>query len=113
MSSCIKLNHSVPFSRCLALLEGEQMPTYRAERWLIETVVAVIIFLVFSGAAMARDYTPTECPVVANTDSGIYHTRSSLNYRMMLQENKNKKKDNRKCFKTELEAKMAGYRKAK
>jgi hypothetical protein len=36
-----------------------------------------------------------------------------MHYRMMLKENKNKNKDNRKCFKTERGASLAGYRKSK
>ena len=82
-------------------------------RYIVTFTVAGVI-LAFPCAGIARDYIPAECPVVVNTESGIYHTRRSANYRMMLLENKGKgMKDNRKCFKTELEAKTAGYRKAK
>ncbi len=90
------------------------MVTHSVVRRYTAIVAVAGVILVFPCAGIARDYTPAECPVVANTESGIYHTRSSMNYRMMLQENKDKRrKDNRKCFKTELEAKTAGYRKAK
>ncbi len=84
----------------------------RVQRLAAIGVAACVAFaLPLSG--YARDYTPEECPIVGNTKTGIYHTRGGMNYRMMLQENKSKKKDNRRCFKSELEAKMAGYRKAK
>lgn len=65
----------------------------------------------------AKDYTPDECPVVGNTESGIYHVPGGLNYRRMLVENKDvkqgKRRDNRKCFRTEEDAKKDGYRKSK
>ena len=67
--------------------------------------------------AAAKDYTPDECPVVGNTESGIYHVPGGLHYSEMLRENKDvkegKKKDNRQCFGTEQDAKKAGYRKSK
>jgi hypothetical protein len=70
-----------------------------------------------SAAVYAKDYTPDECPVVGNTESGIYHVPGGLNYRRMLVENKavkeGKRRDNRKCFRTEEEAKKDGYRKSK
>lgn len=82
--------------------------------------LSIIVLLVVTGTwaiaptvAHARNYIPAECPVVANTQSGIYHAPDNMHYRMMLKENKNKKKDNRKCFKTERDAVMAGYRKSK
>jgi hypothetical protein len=59
----------------------------------------------------ARDYTPQECPVVGNKNSGIYHTPGGRHYRQMLQENK--RGDNRACFRTEEAARAAGYRKSK
>lgn len=74
--------------------------------------VALALILLIN-IAEARNYTSTECPVVANTESGIYHTPGSLHYRMMLKQNKNKKRDNRKCFRTKTDAKVAGYRKSR
>lgn len=80
----------------------------------IPILVVVVLGACVLGAAVAhaRDYRPAECPVVANTQSGIYHTPENMHYRMMLKQNKNKK-DNRKCFRTERDARAAGYRKSK
>lgn len=59
----------------------------------------------------ARDFTPKECPVIGNKDSGIYHMPGGTHYHRMLQENM--QKDNRVCFPNEQAAKAAGYRKSK
>jgi hypothetical protein len=76
---------------------------------LISTLVTLA--LLFSGAALAKDFTPNECPVVGNTSSMIYHTQGQKYYDRML--TRNKGKDNRRCFKTEQEAQKQGYRKSK
>lgn len=60
----------------------------------------------------AKDYTRQECPVIGNADSGIYHTSGSDSYRKLLKGNR-KGEDNRVCFKTEMEARNAGYRKSR
>ncbi len=62
--------------------------------------------------AAAKDYTRQECPVVGNAGSGIYHTPASDSYRKLLKENP-RGEDNRICFKTEQEARDAGYRKSR
>lgn len=69
-----------------------------------------ILLLVFCFKTFAADYTPTECPVVGNTKSKIYHIPGKKSYAKMLRQNK--AGDNRKCFKTENEASEAGFRKA-
>ena len=63
-------------------------------------------------AATARDYTRHECPVIGNASSGIYHTPASDSYRKLLKENP-QGEDNRICFRTEPEARNAGYRKSR
>ena len=55
-------------------------------------------------------FTENECPVVGNSDTHIYHLPGDRNYGQMLEENKDKKKDNRVCFKSRVEAEKAGYR---
>jgi hypothetical protein len=78
--------------------------------------MAMVLVLLLSSLrpliSSARDFSPEECPVVGNTNSKIYHTQGGLNYRRMLQENKNGA-DNRECFQTEKAAQDAGYRKSK
>jgi hypothetical protein len=65
----------------------------------------------------AKDYTPDECPVVGNKESGIYHVPGGLNYEQMLRENQEVKdggkRDNRECFRNEEDAEKAGYRASK
>jgi len=65
-----------------------------------------------SMSVAAKDYTRRECPVIGNADSGIYHTPASDSYRKLLKGNQNGS-DNRICFKTEQEARDAGYRKSR
>ena len=55
----------------------------------------------------------SECPVVGNSASRIYHLPGDSNYGQMLEENKNKKRDNRVCFSSRAEAEMAGYRRSR
>lgn len=76
--------------------------------------ILVIIFMIFFfglQSSQAKDYTPTNCPVVGNTNSYIYHVPGGSHYAKMLRQNRYS--DNRKCFKTEQEAENAGYRKSK
>lgn len=59
-------------------------------------------------------YAPqSECPVVGNSATHIYHLPGDRNYGQMLEENKNKKRDNRVCFNSSAEAEMAGYRRSR
>jgi len=71
----------------------------------------ILAFLSFLTPAFARNYTPTECRVVGNTNSRIYHTPGGRSYAKMLRENQ--KGDNQECFKTEAAARAAGYRHSK
>jgi len=72
----------------------------------------IILFIFLSTPLVfAKNYTPAECPVVGNTQSYIFHIPGGKFYKRMLV--KNKHVDNRKCFKTQQEAKTAGYRKSK
>ncbi len=64
-----------------------------------------------ASAALARDFSPKECPVIGNTKRHIFHVKGCPNYEQMLV--KNKYNDNRKCFKTRDAAKASGYRIAK
>lgn len=75
--------------------------------------LTLLAALIVSLQAQARNYTPEECPVIGNTETGIYHVPGDRNYRQMLVENKNKKKDNRGCFKSRLAAENAGYRRSR
>lgn len=75
-------------------------------RWRLLVVVFV---LSASSSAFGRNFTEKECPVVGNPETLIYHLPGDRNYEQMLQENKEKKKDNRVCFKSRLEAEKAGY----
>ncbi len=58
-------------------------------------------------------FTENECPVVGNSETHIYHLPGGRNYGQMLEENKDKKKDNRVCFKSRVEAEKAGYRRSR
>lgn len=70
----------------------------------------VVVFLFSdSSSAFGLNFTEKECPVVGNSETFIYHLPGDRNYGQMLQENKEKKKDNRLCFKSRLEAEKAGY----
>lgn len=55
-----------------------------------------------------NQYLMRDCPVVGNTQSGIYHLPGQPNYKSMLVVNKCAKKgkctDNRRCFDSEAEA---------
>ncbi len=73
--------------------------------------IVILGLMVLCSTSFARDYSAKECPVVGNTDSGIFHVPGKVSYGKMLR--KNKRGDNRKCFKTMKEAKNAGYRAAK
>jgi hypothetical protein len=57
--------------------------------------------------------TENECPVVGNSETHIYHLPGDRNYGQMLEENKEKKKNNRFCFKSPVEAEKAGYRRSR
>jgi hypothetical protein len=59
-----------------------------------------------------NEYRRVDCPVVGNTQTGIYHTPGQPNYRQMLVVNKavsTGAKDNRRCFDNEDEAKETDY----
>ena len=57
--------------------------------------------------------TENECPVVGNAETHIYHLPGDRNYGQMIEENKDKKKNNRVCFKSRVEAEKAGYRRSR
>lgn len=95
-------------------LDGSGVTTHpTGTRWAASLPAAVLLAatLVATSAA-SRDFTPEECPVIANAESRIYHVPKGLNYRMMLRQNKRKTTDNRVCFPSEEAARGAGYRKA-
>ena len=71
--------------------------------------LVVVFVLSASSSAFGGNFTEKECPVVGNSETFIYHLPGDRNYGQMLQENKEKKKDNRLCFKSHLEAEKAGY----
>lgn len=71
--------------------------------------LVVALVLSASSVAFGRDFTEKECPLVGNSETYIYHLPGDPNYGQMLQENKEKKKDNRVCFKSRVEAEKAGY----
>ena len=58
-------------------------------------------------------FTESECPVVGNSETHIYHLPGYRNYGQMLEENIDKKKNNRVCFKSRVEAEKAGYRRSR
>ena len=68
-------------------------------------------FFLMISTGFASDFTQKDCPVVGNIEKRIFHVKGCPNYMQMLEQNKNY--DNRKCFKTRLEATTAGYRIAK
>ena len=79
-------------------------------------LLAMLIFLLsftsnFNAYSAPESYRPQECPVIGNTNSSIFHVPGQKSYAKMLR--KNKRGDNRRCFKTEDEAKLASFRKAK
>jgi hypothetical protein len=77
----------------------------------IALILAFLFLLIAPSTSLAKDYTASECPVVGNKSSGIYHVPGGAHYRKMLKQNK--QGDNRECFQNELAAKGAGYRKSK
>lgn len=74
--------------------------------------LALLVAFLISAGAYGRNYAPEECPAIGNSESGIYHMNGDRNYRQMLRENKNKKKDNRVCFKSAAAAENASYRRS-
>jgi hypothetical protein len=58
------------------------------------------------------DYSPSECPVAGNVESGIYHLAGSRDYRKMLTGGKISRL-RVACFADESEATSAGYRRSK
>ncbi|MGH9895378.1 MAG: hypothetical protein ACREA0_26015, partial [bacterium] len=76
------------------------------------TCVLLLAMTILAASSGARDFTVAECPIVGNTETKIYHVRGGPNYRMMLQQNERKSRDNRMCFPTEKAAQDAGYRRA-
>jgi hypothetical protein len=58
-------------------------------------------------------FTENECPVVGNSETHIYHLPGDRNYGQMIEENKDRKKNNRVCFKSRVEAENAGYRRSR
>ena len=77
----------------------------------LKSLLLSLVIVLSSLGAFASDYTPSECPVVGNTNSRIYHVAGGQFYSMMLV--KNHGSDNRECFRSESEATRAGYRKSK
>ena len=83
----------------------------------------LIVALVLSASSVACEqterpgtgqyFTENECPVVGNSDTHIYHLPGDRNYGQMLEENKDRKKDNRVCSKSRVEAEKAGYRRSR
>ena len=67
----------------------------------------------FERQGTGQYFTKNECPVVANSKTHIYHLPGDRNYGQMLEENKDKKKDNRVCFQSKIEAEKAGYRRSR
>lgn len=80
-------------------------------RYLSALFLSLAVVLTTSSLALARDYTPKECPVVGNTNSKIYHVPGGRSYAKMLRQNHSG--DNRQCFQSESSAQKAGYRRAK
>jgi hypothetical protein len=82
-------------------------------RSFMKTLFPILILAVlhYWPSYAGTDYSPTECPVVGNIDSKIFHVPGGKSYAKMLR--KNKGKDNRKCFKTEKQAEDEGFRKSK
>jgi hypothetical protein len=70
------------------------------------------LLVAMHAAAAGKDYTRQECPVIGNSISMIYHTPGSDSYRKLLKANE-RGENTRVCFRTEREAKDAGYRKAR
>lgn len=66
------------------------------------------VFFLTASTGFAKDFAQTECPVVGNTKSRIFHVKGCPNYVQMLEQNK--EYDNRKCFNTRQEAIEDGYR---
>lgn len=58
-------------------------------------------------------FTENECPVVRNAETHIYHLPGDRNYGQMIEENRDRKKNNRVCFKSRVEAEKAGYRRSR
>jgi hypothetical protein len=54
-----------------------------------------------------------ECPAAGNSATRIYHLPGDRNYGQMLEENKDKKRNNLVCFNSRAEAEMDGYRRAR
>ena len=82
----------------------------------MQRIVLQLTVLAFWAAVLpgfARDFAPSECPVVGNKETKIYHTPGGLKYRQMLQENQKAARENRVCFPNEEAAKNVGYRKSK
>lgn len=80
------------------------------KQWITKIVVALA--LCANSVAFGRNYTQQECPAIGNSETRIYHIPRDRNYGQMLQENKDKKNDNRVCFKSRSEAEKAGYRRS-
>jgi hypothetical protein len=76
---------------------------------ILRRYLVIVFLLSVSSSAFGVNFTEKECPVVGNSETFIYHLPGDRNYGQMLQENKEKKKDNRLCFKSRLEAEKAGY----
>ena len=83
---------------------------------MMKTMLTVVLFTLGTsafGVDYKRDLTKKECPVIANKKTKIYHVEGQKKYKQMLKKNEDKKVDNRKCFKTAINAEKAGYVKAK
>jgi len=72
------------------------------------SLVTVSLLSVSAFPAMAKHYTPAQCPVVGNTTSKVYHTSTNAHYAKMLDENVGT--DNRQCFQTVAAAERAGFK---
>lgn len=64
-----------------------------------------------SSAEKTQIAAATNCPVVGNSKTHIYHIPGDPNYGEMVEENIGK--DNRVCFQSQSEAKDAGYRRSR
>jgi hypothetical protein len=73
------------------------------------SLVTVSLLSVSALPAMAKHYTPAQCPVVGNASTHVYYTRASANYGNLLIQNYGV--DYRQCFPTVAAAERAGFSK--
>jgi hypothetical protein len=83
------------------------------EKALVRILLSLAtLLLTLNVFAAQNNYMRQDCPVIGNSASKIYHTPGSDSYRKLLKANE-RGEDTRVCFRTEREAKDAGYRKAR